>query len=168
MTYAELQEIGRLRFTRRLPHPPEKVWAAITEPGHLDAWFPTTIDGERRAGAPLRFEFRNGEGPGFDGRMIAFSPYHLIEFDWGPDRLRIELEPDGDGTVLTLIDTFPEYGKAARDAAGWHVCLARLAGRLDTGGAVDGPDWKPLNAEYVARFGPKASTVGPPAGTNGG
>ncbi|PZG03110.1 SRPBCC domain-containing protein, partial [Nonomuraea aridisoli] len=38
-----------LRLQRRLPHPPEKVWRAITEPEHLAAWFPTTvtIDGDR-------------------------------------------------------------------------------------------------------------------------
>jgi uncharacterized protein YndB with AHSA1/START domain len=162
--YAELEDIGRLRFTRRLPHPPEKVWAAITEPEHLAAWFPTTIDGERRAGAPLRFEFRTEKLPGFDGVMVACQPYTLLEFDWGPDRLRIELRADGAGTVLTLIATFPEYGKAARDAAGWHVCLARLAGFLDKGEPVDGPDHRRISESYAARFGPKASTVGPPEG----
>jgi uncharacterized protein YndB with AHSA1/START domain len=31
-----------VRFTRLLPHPPEKVWRALTEAGHLAAWFPTT------------------------------------------------------------------------------------------------------------------------------
>ena len=29
----------RLRFTRTLEHPPEKVWRAITEPEHLAHWF---------------------------------------------------------------------------------------------------------------------------------
>ena len=43
--------------------------------------------------------------------------------------LRFELEPDGSGSVLTLTVTFPEYGKAARDAAGWHVCLEQLGAR---------------------------------------
>lgn len=47
----------RLRFVRTLPHPAEKVWRALTEPAHLAHWFPSTIDGERAAGAPLRFVF---------------------------------------------------------------------------------------------------------------
>jgi uncharacterized protein YndB with AHSA1/START domain len=157
VSYGELEDVGRLRFVRRLPHPPEKVWAAITEPEHLASWFPTTIDGDQAAGSPLRFEFRDNDLPGFDGQMVVFSPYTVVEFDWGPDRLRIELAADGDGTVLTLIDTFPEYGKAARDAAGWHVCLDRLAG-------LGAPDWQALNDEYAARFGPKAATVGKPEG----
>ena len=36
----------RLRFTRALAHPPEKVWRAITEPEHLQAWFPQRITGD--------------------------------------------------------------------------------------------------------------------------
>jgi len=53
----------RLRFTRSLPHPPEKVWRALTEPEHLDAWFPTTIEGDRQAGAALRFRHRDADLP---------------------------------------------------------------------------------------------------------
>ena len=41
----------QLRFTRKLPHPPEKVWRALTEPKHLAAWFPTDVEGERAPGA---------------------------------------------------------------------------------------------------------------------
>ena len=117
-----------LTFTRRLAHPVEQVWRAVTEPEHLAAWFPQQIIGERRAGAPLRFVSPAGDG--FDGEMLAFQPPTLLELTWGGDRLRIELRPDGPGTVLTLTDTFGELGKAARDAAGWHECLDRLAASL--------------------------------------
>src|SRR4051812_18430190 len=109
-----------LTFTRRLPHPPEKVWRAVTEPEHLAVWFPDQIVGERRAGAPLRFVTSSGDG--FDGEMLVFDPPSVMELMWGTDRLRIELEPDntdGTGTLLTLTDTFAELGKAARDGAGW-------------------------------------------------
>src|ERR1700737_5024670 len=51
---------SRLRFVRILPHPPERVWRAITEPDELIHWFPTTIEGERAAGAALRFSFPEG------------------------------------------------------------------------------------------------------------
>jgi len=40
-----------LRFVRWLPHPPGKVWRALTEPEHLAAWFPTTVEGELAAGS---------------------------------------------------------------------------------------------------------------------
>ena len=89
----------RLRFTRTLRHPVERVWRAITEPEHLAAWFPCTVDGERRPGAELCFEFPNGEAPPFTGEVVAFDPPRAFEFSWGPDLVHIELAPSGDGTT---------------------------------------------------------------------
>lgn len=154
----------RLHFKRKLPHSPEKVWCALTEPKHLAAWFPTEIQGERVGGAPLRFVFRNGEGPPVDGQMTTYDPPLVLEFRWGDETLRFDLESDGDGTLLTFVNTFDERGKAARDAAGWHVCLDLLSYHLD-GKEVPGSPrerWQQVHALYVARFGPKASTIGPP------
>ncbi len=152
-----------LTFTRRLAHPVDRVWQAVTEPEHLAAWFPQQIEGERRAGAALRFVSPAGDG--FDGEMVAFQPPTLLEFSWGPDRLRIELRPDGPGTVLTLTDTFGELGKAARDAAGWHECLDRLGGHLD-GAPLPGwgQIWQQVHPRYTERLGPEAATIGPPPG----
>jgi len=153
----------QLRFRRRLAHPPEKVWRALVEPEHLAAWFPQRVVGERAAGARLRFEHDQSGTDAFDGEMLRFEPPRLLEFTWGPDVLRFELEPDGDHTVLTLFDTFDAEGKAARDAAGWHECLDRLAAHVDGRplGAWGAP-WPELNDAYVARFGPEAATIGPP------
>ena len=71
--------------------------------------------------------------------------------------------------------TFPEHGKAARDAAGWHVCLERLALALDVAAdlacMVTAPPTSHRRAgralavvhrAYVERFGPEASAIGPP------
>src|SRR5437762_11948923 len=93
-----------ITFTRRLAHAPEKVWRAVTEPEHLAAWFPQEVVGERRAGARLRFVSSIGDG--FDGEMLVFDPPRVMELTWGTDRLRIELQPDGPGTLLPLPDTF--------------------------------------------------------------
>ena len=156
----------QLRFTRVLSHPPAKVWRAITEPEELERWFPTTIDGDRAPGARLRFTLSNGLAEPFEGEMLAYEPQSAMEFRWGADIIRIELKPRGDQTVLTLLDTFDELGKAARDAAGWHLCLDRLAANLE--GRPRRPEsadeWRPINARYVERFGPEAATVGPPEG----
>jgi uncharacterized protein YndB with AHSA1/START domain len=159
-----------LRFTRRLAHPREKVWRAVTEPEHLAVWYPQQIVGERRAGAPLRFVSSTGGdggdgGDGFDGLMMVFDPPSVLEFTWGADLLRIELEADGPGTLLTLTDTFDDLGKAARDAAGWHECLGRLAGELDgTPPPAWGQSWRQLHRVYLAALGPDAATIGPPPG----
>ena len=152
-----------LRFTRRLAHPMDKVWRAVTEPEHLAAWYPQEIVGDRRAGAPLRFVSSSGDG--FDGQMLVFDPPQVLEFTWGTDLLRIELEPDGTGTLLTLTDTFDDLGKAARDAAGWHECLERLASELDgTPPPAWGDLWRQMYPLYTERLGPDASTIGPPPG----
>src|SRR5690349_19150882 len=78
----------KLRFERRLIHPQEKVWRAITEPEHLEAWFPTTVEGERAAGARLRFSFPGGQAEPMDGVMLAYDPMSLLELQWGPDIIR--------------------------------------------------------------------------------
>jgi uncharacterized protein YndB with AHSA1/START domain len=157
----------QLRFTRTLRHPQSKVWRAITEPEHLAGWFPTTIEGEREAGAPLRFTLPGGEAPPFDGEMLAFDPESVMELRWGPDVVRIELRPLSEGTELTLLDTLEERGKAARDGAGWHTCLDALEAVL---GGQDGArsklgDWAEVHEHYVESFGPEAATIGPPAQT---
>jgi uncharacterized protein YndB with AHSA1/START domain len=156
----------QLRFTRALPHPREKVWRAITESEHLACWFPTTIEGERSVGAPLRFSFRGNQAAPFEGEMLAYSPPSLMEFRWGTDVIRVELEPSGSGTILTLLDTLDQHGKAARDGAGWHTCLDGLAAHLS--GEQDAREsltrWKEVHSRYVESFGPEAATVGPPEG----
>jgi uncharacterized protein YndB with AHSA1/START domain len=151
----------RLRFTRRLAHAPDKVWRAILEPAHRDTWFPQRIEGDWRVGAPLRFLSEHGD---FDGEVLAFEPPSLVEFRWGTDTIRLQVAPDGQGSVLTLADTFDELGKAARDAAGWHVCLDALEATLDgiTPSAAQGDGWQAVHATYVEKFGPRASTIGPP------
>ena len=152
-----------LTFTRKLAHSREKVWRAVTEPEHLAVWYPQEIVGERRAGAPLRFVSSGGDG--FDGQMLVFDPPEVLEFTWGPDRLRIELQADGAGTLLTLTDTFDDLGKAARDAAGWHECLDRLVSDLDgTPPLPWGERWRQVHPRYVTHLGPDASSIGPPPG----
>jgi uncharacterized protein YndB with AHSA1/START domain len=158
---------AQVRFERRLPHPPAKVWRAITEPEHLAAWFPTTVEGERAAGAPLTFRFEDmPDEPAMRGEVVVWDPPHVFELAWAEDRLRFELRPDpsGEGCVLTLTDTFDDPGKAARDATGWHVCLEALASALSDG-AVPPPAedrWKDLHPSYVEAFGEQHATVGPP------
>src|SRR3954469_5543394 len=50
-------EDGRvaIRFVRLLPHPPEKVWRAITDPAQLAVWFPAVVELDQPAGSELFF-----------------------------------------------------------------------------------------------------------------
>jgi uncharacterized protein YndB with AHSA1/START domain len=152
-----------LVFTRHLPYPLDRVWRAVIEPEDRSSWFPQKIVGERRAGASLRFESSTGDA--FEGTMRVYEPPRVVELVWGDDTLRIELQRDRDGTLLTLTDTFDELGKAARDAAGWHECLDRLSADLAERGIPPwGDRWRVVHPQYVDRLGPAASTIGPPEG----
>jgi uncharacterized protein YndB with AHSA1/START domain len=154
----------QLRFTRTLPHPRDKVWRAITEPEQLAKWFPTTIEGGRITGAALHYSFPGGQAPPMEGEMLAFEPESLMELRWGPDVLRMELRSVPEGTEFRLLHTLEQRGKAARDAAGWHVCLDALEAAL--AGAADSREqmaaWSEVHPRYVQSFGPEAATIGPP------
>ena len=169
----------KLRFTRELPHPAEMVWRAVTEPGHLEAWFPHRIIGEWAVGARLTFEARGGEHPAFDGEVLAWDPPSLLEFRWGTDVIRFEVKPHENGAAagctFVLTDAFDELGKAARDSAGWHTCLDYLEHHLNgtTPPWATGPGtgyvhdrarrhWSEVHAGYVEKFGEAASAIGPP------
>ena len=168
MPHGTLERAGdrwQLRFARDLRHPPNTVWLALTEPEHLAAWFPSDIEGDRAVGATLQFPFREGEAPTEEGRMLAFEPPKLLEFSWGSDLLRFELEPTHDGTRLTLLNAFDEVGKGVRDAAGWHFCLDNLELRLD-GLPSKSEGWQVLEGEYKERFPAEAATIGPPEGAD--
>jgi uncharacterized protein YndB with AHSA1/START domain len=159
----------RLRFTRELTHPPERVWRALTEPEHQEAWFPFRVKGDWVVGGTLTFSSPQGHVPDFDGEVLRMDPPRLLELRWGPDLLRFEVEPRQGGSILTLLDTLEELGKAARDGAGWHECLDWLEAHLDGVEPSFGPGqrWGELHPSYVEAFGPAASTVGPPEGWDG-
>jgi hypothetical protein len=69
--------------------------------------------------------------------------------------------------MLRLTHSFDDRFKAARDAAGWHLCLQQLADSLDAAGrSQTGPrppgDWQSLNADYERRFGIAHEQATPP------
>ncbi|MGN9786168.1 SRPBCC family protein [Nonomuraea sp. ZG12] len=132
-----------LHLERRLPHPLDKVWRAITQPEHLKHWFPAemTIAGDR-----VSYEF----GP--DGRVTELDPPRVFAHTWGDDELRWEVRPDGDGSVLVLTHTFGDRFGAASFAAGWHTCVAALLALLDDRRPTT-PDTAQLHEDYVAILG---------------
>jgi uncharacterized protein YndB with AHSA1/START domain len=155
-TLLESDGTWTLRFERRLAHPIEKVWRAVSEPEHRDAWFPQRIEGDLVAGGELRFvDDPNLPEEGWAGRCLAVDPPHLLELEWGTDVVRIELAPDGDGTRLTFTDLLGERRHAARTASGWHLCLASLEASLDGGPApeVDEATWNALHDRYLETVG---------------
>lgn len=155
-----------LRFERHLAHSPEKVWRALTDPAELTHWFPQDLQGTFAPGARLRFVFR-GELPvlggevidHFTGEVLEFDPPRVLAYTWAGDTLRWTLTPDGDGCLLVFTDTFADRGKAARDGAGWDVCLEHLAAFLDGTPGPHASRWKERYDAYAESFGPEAATA---------
>ncbi|GIG87294.1 SRPBCC family protein [Plantactinospora endophytica] len=145
-----------LRIERRLAHPPEKVWPAVTEPEHLREWFPAEVRLEPRVDGSITFSFGSGPDapPDSVGRISAYEPPRLFAFTWEDDLFRIELHPDGPGCLLVFSHVFDDRAGAASFASGWKLCLDALTGILD-GRPVD-PTQRPsgrLHESYVERFG---------------
>jgi uncharacterized protein YndB with AHSA1/START domain len=161
-TYETVDGKPAVRFERRLAHPVERVWRSITEPAELAHWFPSQVSGVLRVGGTLRFSFEGGMET--EGDVTELDPPRLLAFHWGTELLRFELEPDGDGTRLRLTHVLSSADQAARDAAGWHVCLDRLERSLSgedatAPGAEPTGEWRRLYEGYEARGLPTGAEV---------
>ncbi len=163
-TYVTLDGKPAVRFERTLGHPVDVVWEAVTDPARLAHWFPTTVDVDLREGGAMAFAFPDGSMEDMTGRVTALDPPQLFAFLWGEDELRLELEPAGAGCRLRLTHFLTRSDEAARTAAGWHVCLDRLAELLGTGeseapGTDPSDEWRGHYDRYVAAGVPSGAPV---------
>jgi uncharacterized protein YndB with AHSA1/START domain len=155
-----------VRLERHLEDPPSVVWRALTDREQLRSWFPCDVvvaDGRWDVGATITFRFPPEViDMTLTGRVLAVDEPNVLAYSWGEEILRFELSAEGGGTRLVLVDELPA-GFAARNAAGWEVCLDRLAG-LDPA-----PDaWRPRFEAYAAAFEPTLGhQEGPPDGYQG-
>ena len=134
----------------------------MTEAEHLQAWFPMRIHGDWVVGGPLTFADPEGRGPEFTGKVLARQPPSVLEFSWGPDVLRLEIEARGAGCSPPCWTRSTSWeGGAGRGRL--DVRLDLLAAHLDGSGPA-GPTWSQVHPEYVTAFGPEAATIGPPPG----
>lgn len=148
-----------LRMERRLAHPPERVWRAVTQPERLAEWFPTTASIELQPGGKIDFGF------GGDGVVTDLDPPRLVAYTWGDDHLRWEIHPEAAGTLLVLVHTFADRAGAASFAAGWHTCVATLDLVLGGKAGTDpGVDHVALHERYVDEFDLDAAAVESTAG----
>jgi uncharacterized protein YndB with AHSA1/START domain len=161
-----------LVFERMLAHPPVRVWQALVRHDELAHWHPTPFELDAatpEAGDRVRYRRVPGGPEIEDGRLLEYAPPHLLAYTWGEDRLRWELREDGDGCLLRLTHVFEDRFKAARDAAGWHLCLDALTCSLQgrpraQRGVLPRPPegWSELNSDYRQRFGIAAGDATPP------
>src|SRR5262249_3801566 len=136
---------------------------ALTDRDELRAWFPCDVvvaDARWEPGASITFVF-DEHAMTHTGEVLEVDEPRVLAFTWGDDALRFELSPRGDGTHLVLVDELPASA-AARNAAGWEVCLDRLEGRTTD------DQWRRRFDAYAAEFTPRiGAQEGPPAGFDG-
>jgi len=155
---------GTIRFERRLAHPVERVWEAVTTSDGLAGWwlpFPATIRIDLVVGGEMSFEATEfGDVPMTCEILEVDAPYRLVHTHFNRSViLTWELVPEGDGCVLRLTQDTPDIAAALAQGhiVGLHHSLERLAPALD--GAPVPWDWDRLpviEAEYADVLGSSA------------
>lgn len=180
---AEIQKDGEtwtLVLVRTLRHPPTKVWNALTDPAQLREWAP--FDPDRNLGTTGPVTLSTGGTPTPHAVLTSIQRAdapRLLEFSWGGNDMRWELEPlstgkatEASGTRLTL---WHSIGRKyiAMGAAGWHICFDVLdcfldghpMGRIVGGDAMKFDGWHRLHAEYAKQFGHDEGNAPTPSDT---
>jgi uncharacterized protein YndB with AHSA1/START domain len=141
-------EYATLVFERRLKHPPEAVWEAITEPDQLQGWYMTKarIDGKVGGTIDLRAGISQLH---VTGTILAWDPPHLFEHEWNVEPrkelpkgehaiIRWEILHEGSETLLKLTHRHLTRQTSMGFVSGSHVFLDRLEAHLNK---TPLPDW---------------------------
>ncbi|WP_316741727.1 SRPBCC family protein [Streptomyces sp. MK7] len=153
-----------VRFSRTYDHPVERVWRFVTDPDELSEWFPSRAEIDLRPGGAITFS-GDPNMPESTGRVLAVDPPRHVSFDWGGDELRFDLEElDDKRTRFTLTNVLSAENTAARNGAGWEVCLSALDAKA-RGERVEGPHagvrtaWQGFYEGYLAAGLPSGAPI---------
>jgi uncharacterized protein YndB with AHSA1/START domain len=160
-------ETWTLVLVRTLRHPPTMVWEALTDPAQLHEWAPFDVDRNLAAAGPVKLSTVGAPTPYVSDSMVkrAEAP-KVLEYSWGENEMRWELEPVADGTRLTLWHNI-DRKFIAMGAAGWHICFDVLdhlldgqpIGRMAGGDAMKVGGFQRLHAEYAKQFKMETATT---------
>ena len=161
-----------LVLVRELRHSPEKVWKALTDPAQLHEWAPFDADRSLgNVGASVKLTTVGAPTPHVTETKVTKADVgRALEYTWGGNDIRWQLEPVAGGTRLTLWHNI-DRRYISMGAAGWHIALDVLDRFLDGHpiGRTVGPDamkfsgWQRLNSEYAKQFGVELPNWSPQA-----
>jgi uncharacterized protein YndB with AHSA1/START domain len=128
-----------ISFELELPHPPEKVWRALTDPALLAEWLLPVVDLKLEPGAA--FTFKTQPYPGWDGtvscRFVEIEPHRKLSYAWTVPFLdtvvTFTLTPTASGTRLSLVQSGfkPDQQRELGGARyGWNMMGGRLVDLL--------------------------------------
>ncbi|MER6491026.1 MULTISPECIES: SRPBCC family protein [Streptomyces] len=147
-----------VRFSRTYDHPADRVWRFVTDADELAHWFPSRAEIELRPGGTIRFS-GDPHMPDSTGRVLAVDEPRHLSFEWGGDELHFDLEElDEKRTRFTLTNVLVAADTAARNGAGWEVCLAALDAHA-RGEHPGSRPWKDLYEAYVDAGVPSGAPV---------
>jgi uncharacterized protein YndB with AHSA1/START domain len=159
-----------LILVRELRHSPEKVWQALTDPAQLREWAPFDADASLgTAGTTVKLTTVGAPGPRITETKVIQADFpNVLEYEWGPNNMRWELEALGAGTRLTLWTSI-DRRFIAMGAAGWHICFDVLdhllsgnpIGRMAGPGTMTFAGWQRLHVEYAKQFSIETPNCGP-------
>ena len=100
-----------ISFDFDLPHSPEKVWRALTDPVLLTEWLLPVVEFRLEPGA--EFMFKTQPYPGWDGivngRMLEIEAHRKLSYAWNVPFLEtvvtFTLTPTASGTRLSLVQS---------------------------------------------------------------
>ena len=143
-----------MTFVRRLPHPIDVVWAALTDPVQRAAWFGETTISDGRIEMMPTDPPAPADAKRLTGRILVWDPPHVLEHEWHQrivedSVVRYELVEDDGHTVLT----FTHRGLSQRNADGFvpgtHAFFDRLAAFL---AGQEIPSWQQRYDEVAPRY----------------
>lgn len=146
-----------LVMRRSFRHPPERLWRMLTDPVELARWSPVAPDRPLTTTGPALSRENPDDEPIDAEVLVAEAPRELVH-RLGGHLLRWTVTSDGNGTTLELRHTFDDGASASKYAAGWQVCLARLAAEdgqkreRPTGMRAMAYGWEALNERYQSDF----------------
>ena len=117
---------------------PETVWQFLVQPEKATRWMGQAAALDPRPGGEYRVQVISGNVA--VGEFVEVDPPHRLVWTWGWEehaaspvppgstRIEVELEPDGDGTLLRFTHSgFAEIEDTQKHTVGWDHYLPRLA-----------------------------------------
>lgn len=128
-------ELRTVTVEREIPHPPEKIWRALTTRHLIEEWLM-----KNDFGLDLGHRFRlHGDWGSVDCEILDVDPGRMLSYSWNHPHedpaynlesvVTFTLEPSGAGTLLRMEQTGfrPEQKQAFGGAmGGWRIHLENL------------------------------------------
>ena len=119
---------------REMPHPPEKIWRALTQPHLLEEWL---MKNDFKPAVGHRFSFRMDPQPGWNGvidcEVRVVEPNKTLCYSWGTlgldSAVTFTLTPTSTGTHLRVEQAGfrPDQKQAYAGATyGWRTFFTKM------------------------------------------